>query len=69
MEEASNEYAAEYQHGGSTWALNYFARDSEDAVAKMNSIRASAVLLGKIEGVVLCDSTAQAESRTGHTRL
>lgn len=63
-----SEYAAEYQHGGSTWALNFFARDSEDAEAKMNSIRASAVLLGEIVGTVDCDSTAPDEGRIDRTQ-
>jgi hypothetical protein len=56
MKEATNEYAAEYEHGGSKWALNFFARDSEDAAAKIANLRATVQLVGQIASRVPCQS-------------
>lgn len=52
---AHTEYVAEYTHRGSTWALNFFAVDDEDAAAKLASLRASASLLGRLEGHIDVD--------------
>lgn len=46
---AQTEYAAEYTHRGSRWALNFFAIDEEDAKKKLESIQSSVRLLGPIE--------------------
>jgi hypothetical protein len=46
---AQTEYAAEYTHRGSRWALNFFAIDEEDAKKKLENIRSSVQLLGAIE--------------------
>jgi outer membrane receptor for ferrienterochelin and colicin len=38
MSEANIEYGAEYQYDGKTWGITYFAKDEEDAIAKLESI-------------------------------
>ena len=51
-EEACNhaqEYCLEYTHNGTRWAMNFFAEDAEDAAQKVQSVRNSLVLLGKLE--------------------
>lgn len=55
--EADIEYAAEYEHEGSTWALNFFAKNVEDATAKIRSIKTGVVLLGEIAGVIAANSS------------
>ena len=52
---AQTEYAAEYTHQGRRWALNFFAVDDDDAKKKLESIRTSATLAGRIELRVPCD--------------
>ncbi|MCX7184974.1 MAG: hypothetical protein NTW90_07065 [Nitrosospira sp.] len=44
--EANLECVAEYEHNGKKWALDFYAESPEDAAAKIESIKASAVLLG-----------------------
>ncbi len=42
------EYGAEYSHRGTRWAMNFFAEDDDDAANKVESIRASLRLYGRI---------------------
>ena len=49
MSEANTRYAAEYSHNGTKWALDIFAESPEDALAKIGSVKTSAVLLGAFE--------------------
>jgi regulator of PEP synthase PpsR (kinase-PPPase family) len=58
MNEADKSYALEYQHDGQVWALNFYAVDEDDAQAKLHSLRASVVLLGRTVFTVPFDSTA-----------
>ena len=44
-----NEYCLEYAHDGRRWALNFFAEDDGDAEDKTQSLRASLVLLGRLD--------------------
>lgn len=46
MNNAELECIAEYEHNGKKWALDLFAESHEDALAKIESIKSSAVLLG-----------------------
>ena len=46
MKNAELECIAEYEHNGKKWALDFYAESPEDAQAKIESIRACAVLLG-----------------------
>ena len=48
-ETAANEYCLEYTHNGTRWAMNFFAEDAQDAAQKVQSVRNSLVLLGKLE--------------------
>ena len=52
-------YALEYEHGGSKWALNFYAVDYEDAVAKVESLKKSLVLLGESGGFIPWDDNAK----------
>lgn len=54
---AQTEYAAEYSHNGSRWALNFFAIDNEDAKKKLDSLKASVQLLGPIEERICIDES------------
>lgn len=45
---AQTEYGAEYVHDGEKWGLNFYATDDADAAAKLESIKASLVLLGRV---------------------
>ena len=49
MSEANTRYAAEYSHNGRKWALDIFVESPEDALAKIESVKASVVLLGAFE--------------------
>lgn len=49
-------YALEYEHAGSRWAMNFYAVDDEDALAKLESLKQSLVLLGRSEVHELCNS-------------
>lgn len=57
---AQTEYAGEYTHAGSRWALNFFAVDDADAAAKLESIKVSAVVLGPIAMRIPADDEAPA---------
>jgi len=46
---ATTEYCAEYSHNGTSWAMNFFAEDDDDAAKKVESIRASLSLYGRVE--------------------
>ena len=52
--DAQTEFCLEYQHDGSTWGLDFFAVDLEDAIAKVESIKRSLVLLGRLSARVPC---------------
>lgn len=45
-------YALEYEHGGTKWALNFYAVDDEDAQAKVESLKKSLIILGRSEGFI-----------------
>ena len=49
---AQTEYACEFTHNGSKWATSFFAVDDADALAKLESIKQSLVILGKIDCVI-----------------
>lgn len=49
---AQTEYACEFQHGGTSWAMSIFAVDFDDAAAKLESLKNSMVLLGEIKEVI-----------------
>lgn len=49
---AQTEYVCEYDYGGQKWALNIFAVDDADAQLRMQCIRDSFQVLGKLEGVI-----------------
>lgn len=49
---AQSEYCLEYEHEGGKWALNFFAVDDEDAQKKVESIKQSLRLLGRLECVI-----------------
>jgi len=46
MSEANLQCVAEYSHNGKKWAIDLYAESPEDALAKIESIKSSAVLLG-----------------------
>jgi len=50
MTEANTEYVLHYRHGGQVWTLNFFAVDDEDAERKIQSVRASLELKGRLLG-------------------
>ncbi len=52
---AQTQYACEYDYGGRKWALNIYAVDDADALVRMECIRKSFHVLGKIEGVIPVD--------------
>ena len=49
---AQTEYCGEFTHNGSKWCLNFFAVDDADAEAKVQSIRQSMVVLGRLEASI-----------------
>jgi len=49
---AQTKYAAEYTHKGSAWVLHFYAIDDADAVSKLESIKESLVMLGRVDGVI-----------------
>lgn len=50
---AQTEYVCEYTGpDGGKWALNIFAIDDADALARMECVRKSFQVLGKLEGVI-----------------
>ncbi len=49
---AQTEYCAEYEHNGQKWAMNFFAIDDADALEKLESIKTSLVILGRLDGRV-----------------
>lgn len=53
---AQTEYACEYSHNGSKWALNFHAVDDADATLKLESIKASLVMLGPIAMTIPVDA-------------
>lgn len=48
--DAQTEYVLEYRHGGHAWATHFFAVDDADAQAKVESVRESLVLKGRLMG-------------------
>ena len=50
MRAAQVEYVLEYRHDGQLWGLNFFAVDDEDAERKVESLRATLVLNGRLIG-------------------
>lgn len=55
---ATTEFCLEYVHQGKKWALNFFAESLEDADSKVQSIKDSLVLLGKLEEKIPVSLTA-----------
>lgn len=49
---AQTEYCGEYLHHGRKWAVNFFAVDDADALAKLQSIKDSLVIVGRLKGVI-----------------
>jgi hypothetical protein len=50
---AQTEYVGEYTApDGRKWALNIFAVDDADALARMECVRKSFQVLGRLEGVI-----------------
>lgn len=45
---AQTEYCGEFLHNGVKWALNFYAVDEADAIARAQSIRDSFTLLGEL---------------------
>lgn len=49
---ATLEFCLEYTHEGKKWALNFFAESFEDADKKVQSIKDSLTLLGRLEETI-----------------
>lgn len=52
---AHTEYCAEYTHDGARWALNFFAADDADAERKLQSIKQSLILGGRLAASIPSD--------------
>lgn len=64
MTEAKTEYVLHYRHGGQVWAFNPFAVDDEDAERKVERVRATLELKGRLIGrAVTLEEAAQAAAQ------
>lgn len=52
---AQTEYCGEFLHNGVKWALNFYAVDEDDAIAKAQSIRDGFTLLGELKETIPLD--------------
>ena len=50
ISDASYEYVLQYRHGGHPWAVNIFAVDDADAAQKVESLKATLELKGRLIG-------------------
>jgi hypothetical protein len=50
MRDANSEYVLHYTHAGQTWGLQFFAVDDEDARLKVESLRNTLTLKGRLLG-------------------
>ncbi len=46
---ATIEYCLEYKVNGTTWSMNFFAENDDDAENKIESVRSSLRLLGRLD--------------------
>ena len=68
MINAQLEYVLHYQHGGQTWATSFFAVDDADAAQKVESLKGTLELKGRLLGTggstldEAAESAAQAQT-------
>ena len=46
---ATTEYCLEYKLNGTRWAMNFFAEDDDDAQKKVEGVRSSLCLSGRLD--------------------
>lgn len=65
MSVANTEYVLHYRHAGHLWAMNFFAADDADAETKVESLRATLELKGRLlGGGATLEDAAQAAAAT-----
>lgn len=64
ISDASTEYVLHYRHGGQPWAVNIFAVDDADAAQKVESLKATLELKGRLIGAgETLDQAAESAAR------
>ena len=66
MAEANTEYVLHYTHEGQSWTLSFFAADAADATRKVQSVRTTLELKGRLLG--RGDTLEEAAEAAGQTQ-